>query len=115
MPIVAVELRNQILSWHEHLPASLQFPLDASPLFDLRKAHLRGQLFCLLSVIYWPFVLRHVENSATGQAEYNEANTEQTAVHDRAKECIDCCVLHLRASEGIMMQKTIASHATIRA
>ena len=115
VPIVAVELRNQTLNWHEHLPAPLQFPLDASPLFDLRKAHLRGQLFCLLAVIYWPFVLRHVENTANGQVEPSESIGERMAVHERAKECIECCILHLKASEGIMMQKTLVSHAALRA
>jgi hypothetical protein len=111
VPIVALELRSQCLSWHEHLPAALQFPLDASPLFDLRKAHLRGQLFCFLSVIYWPFVLKHVGNGA----DYNESDAERTIINERAKECLECCVLHLKASEGIMMQKTLVSHTALRA
>ncbi|KAH6680158.1 hypothetical protein B0J14DRAFT_633752 [Halenospora varia] len=115
VPIVAVELRNQILSWHEHLPITLQFPLDASPLFDLRRAHLRGQLFCLLSVIYWPFVLRHIEDTASAADGPVENAGERSAVHERAKECLDWCVLHLKASEGIMMQKTLVSHAALRA
>lgn len=107
VPIVAVELHNQILGWHEHLPASLQFPLDASPIFDLRRAHLRGQLFCLLSVVYWPFVLKCVDDS--------HGEGEMEAVLERAKECLVWCVLHLQASEGIMMQKTLVSHAALRA
>ncbi|KAF4627426.1 hypothetical protein G7Y89_g10732 [Cudoniella acicularis] len=115
VPIVAVELRNQILSWHDHLPVALQFPLDASPLFDLRRAHLRNQLFCLLSVIYWPFVLKHVEDSATQMEGTAENTVERAAVHERAKECLEWCILHLRASEGIMMQKTLVSHAALRA
>ncbi|RDW77354.1 hypothetical protein BP6252_05407 [Coleophoma cylindrospora] len=118
-PIVAVELRNQIRSWHEHLPTSLRFTLDATPLFDLRKAYLRSQWFCLSSVIYWPFVLRHVENLAAAaegdQMVLEEELNERAAVHERAKECVEFCVLHLRASEGIMMQKTFVSHSSIRA
>ncbi|RDW63900.1 hypothetical protein BP5796_10402 [Coleophoma crateriformis] len=119
-PIVAVELRNQIRSWHEHLPTSLRFALDATPLFDLRKAYLRSQWFCLSSVIYWPFVLRHVENLAAAAEEgdqmvLEEELNERAAVHERAKECVEFCVLHLRASEGIMMQKTFVSHSSIRA
>lgn len=111
VPIVATELRSQCLRWHEHLPAALQFPLDASPLFDLRKAHLRGQLFCLLSVVYWPFVLKHIENAA----DYTGSDAERATINEGAKECLECCILHLKASEVIMMQKTLVSHAALRA
>ncbi|PGH20116.1 hypothetical protein AJ80_03684 [Polytolypa hystricis UAMH7299] len=117
VPIVAIELRNQIFDWHKALPPSLQFQLDASPLFDLRKAHLRGQLLCLLVVVYWPFVLRHVEDYAKGQQEAcNEVTAaERHSVHERAKQCIEYCIMELKAAEGIMMQKTLVSHPAVRA
>ena len=60
-------------------------------------------------------MLRHVENTANGQVELSESIGERMAVHERAKECIECCILHLKASEGIMMQKTLVSHAALRA
>lgn len=45
----------------------------------------------------------------------NNEEGEREAVAERAKECLVWCVLHLQASEGIMMQKTLVSHAALRA
>lgn len=120
LPIIAHELYSQFLSWHSALPPSLKFPLDASPLFDLRKTHLRGQFFAHTIVVFWPFVFRYIDDVSSPKQQqaanhFTPSNVDAQAVHDRSTECLKTCLLYLAASETILMQNTVVTHINLRA
>jgi len=95
-PVVTAELQNQSKEWYHHLPASLKFPIDASPLLDPRKSFLRIQYIGLFIVVGWPSVLQVLE---LGPAE--EIRSELSPVQEQARRCLASCRLMIAASEEI--------------
>lgn len=114
LPVIATELRKQLDDWYNHLPAPVTFPLDTSPLFDLRRAHLRGQYFAIIIIMYWPFVLRYLQLASRRLTSEALDNSESILVNEKVKECLECCRVFLDATEGILMQKTFCAHLNLR-
>ena len=112
-PVVALELRDQIDDWYNHLPHSLRFPVGQSYLFDTRKAYLRCAYHALVAVVTWPFVLE-CENvlCKVGPLEINE---EAQRTIESASECLKTSREYLEAAEEILMQKSLVSHLVVRA
>ncbi|KAF2096620.1 hypothetical protein NA57DRAFT_58523 [Rhizodiscina lignyota] len=119
-PVVAAELKKQALEWYEHLPVPVRFPVNASPLFDLRKSFLRFQYLAMHTVIYWPSVLQFLETKATRAHEHLQVGEHLRSVQQEAQDCIDNCVLCCEAVEELLMQRHLgfnfaiwASYATM--
>jgi hypothetical protein len=106
---MTTELRNQVNQWYAHLPLALRFPIDSTPLFDLRKAYLRAQYIALFVVIGWPSVLRILELGEQG-ADMQDNSPEVSVMMKQAKECLSSCALILAASEELLSRRNLGSH-----
>ena len=102
-PIIATELRNQVAEWYLHLPLPIRFPIDTSPLFDLRKAYLRAQYYAIFVVIFWPSVIKTLENDPRGKETCNSNLTEWENVSRQSEECVRYCALFVGAAEQLLL------------
>jgi len=91
-PLVADELRKQAEEWYEHLPPPVRFPITVTPLFDLRKTFLRVQFVALHAVIYWPSVLKVIQESSAQISISPRNDRPGTSARAEAVECIKNCV-----------------------
>lgn len=112
-PVVAAELRKQALEWYEHLPGPVRFPVNSTPLFDLRKSFLRLQYLAMQTVIFWPSVLQFLETKATRGHEHLQVGEHLKSVQQEAQECIDHCVLCCQVVEELLMQRHLGLNFTI--
>jgi hypothetical protein len=100
-PVVAAELCKQVDEWYAHLPPHVRFPLNTSPVFDIRKAMLRNQYLALHAVIFWPSVLQVLESGANTQT----PSTENLSVaQEEAKTCLENIQLVCLTTEELVMQ-----------
>jgi hypothetical protein len=113
-PLVTQELRSQLQDWYFHLPPTLKFPLDSSPIFDPRKANLRSQFYASMAVISWPFILEMVDMSRDRATETSPNQEHILTKQDRAAEYLENCCIYIRVSEGTLMKKCMVSHITLR-
>ncbi|OCL08327.1 hypothetical protein AOQ84DRAFT_376859 [Glonium stellatum] len=103
-PVVAAELRKQAQEWYDHLPPPVRFPINTTPLFDLRKSFLRIQFVALHTVILWPSVLQLIEAIATRGE--NQVLTDQLRnMQKEARDCIEYCILNCELAEELVMQR----------
>ncbi|KAF9889983.1 hypothetical protein FE257_006663 [Aspergillus nanangensis] len=108
-PLVALELRNQIEDWYQHLPASLRFPKGHFYLFDARRAHLRCQYYALIAVVTWPFVLK-----CNNLPCHPTTAGEDDPFTKGANQCLRACLQYVQAAEEILTHKSLESHLVIR-
>jgi hypothetical protein len=106
-PIVTSELRKQVTEWYAHLPPAIRFPLDSTPLFDLRKSYLRGQYFCLFILMGWPPVLSILE------AGEHEVSADASVTAEQAKQCISSCALLLTTAEEMLSRRNLGSQLMV--
>jgi hypothetical protein len=111
---MATELRRELDDWYDHLPAPLKFPRDTTTLFDIRKAHLRGQYFAIIIIMYWPFVLRYLQSTPSLLTGEPFDQNEKLQVRERVKECLDCCCIFLKVTQIILMEKTFCANCNLR-
>lgn len=115
VPIIALELRNQLRDWYNHLPSTLRFPLGTGPLFDLRKTHLSCVFLSLRVMILWPFLVRYIEMGSAKDIDESCTQQEREQLTREARECLECCRSYIHASRSLLMQKTLVTHVTLRA
>jgi hypothetical protein len=97
-----------VTEWYSHLPPALKFPLDSTPLFDLRKAYLRCQYIAMFVLMGWGSVLKLLELGEHG-IKMQETSAEMTIMKKQAKECIGSCALYLAASDEILSRRNLGS------
>ncbi|KAH8602077.1 hypothetical protein B0O99DRAFT_129120 [Bisporella sp. PMI_857] len=107
-PVVTAELQHQSKEWYNHLPPSLKFPIDASPLFDPRKAYLRIQYIGIFIVIGWPSILQVLELGATW-----DEGSELSPVQEQAQQCLASCTLMIAAAEEALSRRNMGSQLTL--
>jgi hypothetical protein len=107
-PIITTEVRNTVTEWYAHLPPALKFPLDSSPLFDLRKAFLRGQYIAMFVLMGWGSVLKLLELGEHG-IKAQDSSAEMSIMKKQAKEGIASCALLLAASEETLSRRNLGS------
>ena len=112
-PIVAAELGKQAGEWYDNLPTAVRFPLNAAPLFDLRKSFLRLQYLALHTVIYWPSVLQILETKPTRAHEHLQVDEHLRSVQQEAAACIDNCVMSCQVMEELLMQRHLGLNFSI--
>ena len=112
-PVVTAELRNQGQEWFAHLPATIRFPVDSSPLFDPRRSFLRGQYFVLFFVIGWPSVLCLLQLHGDGNAEGMAHGGMSATLKVQAQECLSSCVLYLGGIEELLTRRTLGLQFTL--
>ncbi|KAF2493490.1 hypothetical protein BU16DRAFT_81215 [Lophium mytilinum] len=103
-PIVATELRKQAQEWYSHLPPPVQFPINAMPLFELRKSYLRVQFVALHAVVLWPSVLQFLESMMNQGPEKGTTERLDNLQRD-TRDCIKSCVLNCELAEELLMQR----------
>jgi hypothetical protein len=116
-PIITTELRSQAKEWYKHLPPAIRFPLDTSPLYDLRKAALRAEYYGVFILINWPCVLRVLELGET-EVKRPDRLPEASALMKQAQECISNCVLLLATAEECLSRtnmgaQIVSTHSSV--
>lgn len=111
-PVVADELRHQAKGWYEHLPPPVRFPLNASPLFDLRKAFLRLQYAALHTVMFWPAVLKILEWSNSSGRAHSAVDVPEgiKLAQQETRSFMAHCTLCCELAEEVLMQRHLGLH-----
>jgi len=101
--------------WYAHLPPTIRFPVDTSPLFDPRKSFLRAQYIVLFVVIGWPSVLRLLQlQSQLMDAPEPMAHGETiVTLKAQAQECLSSCLLFLGGAEELLTKRTMGLAFTL--
>jgi hypothetical protein len=97
------ELCKQVEEWYEHLPPPIRFPVNTSPLFDLRKSFLRVQYVALHTVIFWPSVLQYLELCAGGNGELSSSKMQ--SLQKEARSWVQYCILCCGCAEELLVQR----------
>lgn len=107
-PVVTAELQNQSKEWYRHLPPSLKFPIDSSPLLDPRKSFLRIQYVGVFVVIGWPAVLQVLELGPN-----EELGSELSPVQEQARRCLASCRMMIAAAGDTLCRRNLGSQLTL--
>lgn len=102
-PIIVTELCKQVEQWYEHLPPPIRFPLNTSPLFDLRKSFLRVQYVALHTVIFWPSVLQYLALCSEGNVDRNSSRIQN--LQKEASSWVQYCILCCECAEELLVQR----------
>jgi hypothetical protein len=105
--------------WYSHLPPALRFPVDASPLFDLRKAFLRSQYLCLFILMGWPSVLEILElgeshvraggNGNDAELSSSSSSSASSMAVKQAKDCLSSCALLVDVADEILSRRNLGT------
>jgi hypothetical protein len=87
--------------------------VNASPVFDLRKAFLRIQYLALHAVIYWPSVLQVLENGANRANDQTQTQITLSVAQAEAKTCIEYVQLVCLIADELLMQSHLGLQFTI--
>jgi hypothetical protein len=110
--VIINELRNQAREWYQHLPKTISFPLDATPVLDPRKSFLRGQYFALFVVMNWPAVLQVMEYGAMPDESVVDPET-LASTRERAQDCIRSAMLYISVADEQLMGRKLGTHLSI--
>lgn len=110
-PVITKELRKQVREWYDHLPSVVRFPLDATPVFDIRKSFLRGQYVALFIVLGWPSILKIMENSQNEGPPFDQETLAVT--RDQARSCVQGCCMILSVADEQLMGRKMGTHFTL--